>query len=351
MKKICISFLLLVSSEILADQGRIEAQWSTEKDWNNSNVEVQWVPKTNWQTNMEATLSIEKNGLGIEATIDDDGFLLNELFVDISTDNADWTIGRKPQEWSYAFYESQLNWIQDQSMIMREQYLPFGSWQTLCLDGTQSFCAMRLSGWLAQADWQMQAAYGTHAQLAAGVQIPFGLGGLLFGEIYWNEKESTKQLTTIAPFTALVGTEQTEMTQLNLGVQWSTGFNLTIQAESMLRNQGLDSDDWKTILDQIGTPNAGLASDAFEAPFGRSSHLLRLAQAWQNFDFELVNIYWPDADNSWLHELNLGYELNDRIDLGASWQHAQEGSALGRIGMQNNVAFTLSFKDGFSVAR
>jgi hypothetical protein len=335
-----------------AGQGTLEGHWTLDRAWSNSSADAPWIPATQWQSDLSATLAIDMNGIGIEATVDDDNATLERLYVDISTNKTDWTIGRKPQEWSYGFNSEQLNWVQNQSIILREQYFSFGSWQSLCLnENSQVDCAMRLSGWFSQADWQLQAAYGEYWRTAAGVQVPFGLGGLLFGEIYWSENEPTLSLQQVAPSVATVANQPESMTQINFGAQWTSSFNLTLQVESLVRNQGLDSMQWHTIVEQLNTPNAGLVSSAFAQPFGRSQHMIRLAQSWQSFEFESINLYWPDASNSWLHELNLGYVINDQIDLEINWQHARKGSVLNRIGLQDSVSVTLNFKDGFAISQ
>lgn len=355
-KTLRIDFLLLQLFVALAyahaGQGTLEGQWTLNRAWSNSSADASWIPATQWQPDLSATLTIDMNGLGIEATVDDDNATLERLYVDISTDSTDWTIGRKPQEWSYGFNSEQLNWIQDQSIILREQYFSFGSWQSLCLnENAQVDCAMRLSGWFSQADWQLQAAYGVHWRTAAGVQVPFGLGGLLFGEIYWSESEPALSLQQVAPFVVTLANQTGSMTQINIGFQWTSSFNLTLQVESLVRNQGLDSMQWQTIVEQLKTSNAGLVSSAFAKPFGHSQHMIRLAQSWQNFEFESINLYWPDATNSWLHELNLGYVINDQIELEINWQHARKDSVLNRIGLQDSVSVTLTFKDGFAIAQ
>jgi hypothetical protein len=210
---------------------------------------------------------------------------------------------------------------------------------------------MRLSGWFSQADWQLQAAYGEHWRAAAGIQAPLGEGGMLFGEIYWSEAQPTLSLNNIAPEVASITNQSESMTQINIGAQWSSNFNFTIQLESIVRNRGLDSTHWQTIVEQLKTPNAGLVSAAFSQPLGQSQHMIRLAQSWNSIEIENINLYWPDAKNSWLHELNLGYVINDQIDLEINWQHARKNSVLNRIGLQDSVAITLNFKDGFAIAQ
>jgi hypothetical protein len=328
--------------------GTLEAQWSYNRAWQSHSPNQYWLPAQNWTPELSATLLLQKQGLGIELVTDEETLQLGDVYLDLSLENTDWSIGRKSQEWSYAFSNSKLNWIEDQPFLMREQYMQAGSWQMWCAyDPEDPYCATRLGGWWSQIDWQLLLAKGNYWKAGLAAQTTIGQGGLLYAEMHVNESQMVYQSTEVMPNIVSVESEALVNSQFNVGGQWTTPFNLTFQLESLFQQQGLTEQNWQVILSQLNTANAGMVSNAFNAPFGLQQHMLRVAQTYRNWQLEDVWVLWPDAQYSWLNQFTLNYQFNNRVDFELSWQHAGHDSALSLIGMKDRIEFTVNFTDGF----
>jgi len=350
MKKLIILTLLSITNVSIASEltAQIEANWRTERNWTNNEAIQAWIPSSKWSPELEATLSLQKGGFGLSLDISEQATTLGDLYYDFSTTHADWTLGRKPQEWAFAYSDSALNWLDDQPMLMREQYASFGQWQAVCLqEGSQSECINRLNGYLSTFDWQIMMGFNEHWRVAAGLQSQVGQGGLVYGEVYWAEQEASQKIVSLTSELSTLTNDVSNFSQINLGAQWSTASNLTLHWEVLLLNQGLDEQDWQHITAQLNTSAAGLIADSHEGPFGRIQHLLRASQSLGDYAIENVWIIWPQAHDSWLNEFSVSYDIDSRFSAKVEWQHAQKDSALSQIGLENKVAITFTFEDGF----
>ncbi len=345
-----LALILLLSGSAVAAEPwskSIEIELQTERAWANADASQPWITSSQWQESLITDVLLTKQGFGLGWETENTTIEITDLYQDFSFKNADWTVGIKPQEWAYAYSDSQLNWIEDSDpMLLTEQYLPFGSWQLLCRYNHQTLCATRLTGWLDIFDWQIMIGVEDHWQGAAALQSQIGSGGLFYIESFARSQYETQTLTPIAVNISQIETEISSFVQANIGLQWT--FNqLTLQTESLFRNRGLSADDWDSIHSQLESSAAGLVADAFQSPLGRSQHLLRINQDWGAVNFENIIIFWPDANNSLLNELNLSWEITHKLTLSSEWQHSFESSLLSSIGKQDDVIFTLNFKNGF----
>ena len=254
-----------------------------------------------WQADLTATIGLNKNGFNTEIEIGQTLIHMNEFYYDVSRSAADWSIGRKPQQWSYAYNQSGLNWIDSDLLVMREQYFSSGSWQSWCyVESERNGCASRLSGWLAQFDWQLMLDYQNKFwRSGLGLQSQFGQGGLLYSELYTSEQSPYTQYIEPDIGPAVVTPAIGSQTKINLGAQWTTTFGLTAQAEFSWQQSGLNQQDWENILAQLATEDAYLISAAFTEPLARQQGMFRLALPWQNVDFETSSPHnignWSDS--------------------------------------------------------
>ena len=351
-----VGLVNLVSSSSWANDlsGQMDAQWGIDRQWSATDSDQPWIPAHNWQSDLSAQVSLFKNGFGLATTINDKTATLDELFYDFSTANAEWTLGRKPQEWAYGYNQNALNWINQETIVLREQYVPIGSWQSWCyLADNQSDspshagCATRASGWLGAADWQVMLGYQDYWRAGLGLQTQLGAGGLSYMELYASEHESLPSLAFITDDIVKLNLAKDAQTQVNLGAQWTTSFSLTVHAEIKWLANGLSANDWQAILRQLPTPQAGLVADAFNQPISKTQAMLRLAMPWHEFNFENVSILWPEADNSLLNQFSAELNLTPTLSMKASWQHNMQGHVLRRIGQQDQISVTFQFLDGF----
>ncbi len=292
-------------------------------------------------------MSVTKSGFGLATTIGENSTSLDELYYDFATENAEWTVGRKPQEWAFGYTENALNWIDQDVILLREQFASFGSWQSWCyVNEANQGCATRASGWLGAADWQVMLGYQEAWRAGLGLQAQLGSGGLTYVELYASEREPERQLATVGTGVFQIQSGMAPQTQVNLGAQWTTRYNLTIQAEMLWLEHGLDQDAWRQVLQQLLTPQAGLVADAFSQPMGRSQYMVRFALPWHEFDVENVSLLWPEADNSLLNQLSVQLKVNSSFSIKTTWQHNVEGNVLRRIGQQDQVRVQFQFIDG-----
>lgn len=345
-----LGFLLtaIVATEAAAMTGTLDAVWSLDRVWPHSNTLQNWTDAQDWQAQSEVDLGLQQNGFTVLAHISDTAVSLNELYYDLSWAGAEWSVGRKPQEWAYGYSQSALNWVDEDLMLMREQFFSFGSWQSWCysLDDTAG-CANRLSGWFNNADWQMMIDFREYWRAGLAVQTLIGDGGLVYAELYSSEMERYTQLTAIGPEVHIAGTEEGSQHQVNLGAQWTFPFKLTLQTEFRWMQQGLNSNDWNTIHAQLGTASAAMVGAAFAEPLAQQQWMVRFAQPWRDFNIENVSIYWPQANHSLFNRTQIGVDINATLSAEISWEHHVKGSVLNDIGQGNRVAIQFQFTDGF----
>ncbi len=324
----------------------VEAEWNLEKHQADSNAEQTWINASTWQERLEAELGLTKNGLGLSVLIEPENTSIEELYYENETNLFDYSLGLKEQEWAYAYSNSQLDWLDEERFALLEYYLSFGSGQLFCRAG-DGFCGGRLSGWYDQWDFQLLAGSGKTAQFSSALQRQFGSGGVAYVEFDYQQKTDITVLEKLAPATYYIAAKDTEQWQSNAGIQWTTGFNLTILGEWVYRDTALDENDWDTIADQLKTESAGLVVDAFDDPFSQHTFLIRTFWQYDKVNTENVILYWPQAKHSLLNEFTVEYELNSVLTLAAEWQHAFKGSVLNRIGQGDTIALGVNFKDGW----
>jgi hypothetical protein len=327
--------------------GQLAADWTLDKIWTNPDVAQAWVDSQDWAAHLTTSLAIQKSGFGLQLKFEEDQVTIKDLYYDFETQHADWTLGRKSQEWSFAYDHSQLNWLADPSFVLREQYFGFGQWQVGCLiDEVNNGCLTRLNGSLSATDWQLMLKNDSQWKMGAAVQHSIGQGGLLFLEVFGATEKSVSTLTEIAPDTFQVAPKNEDFGQLNLGMQWSFINSLTVQWEGLLSTADFSESQWQAIAKQLNTPTAGLVADALQSPFGQQ-HLLRISQKWEEFTFEDIFVYWPQAETSWLNNANISYKIDSRLTAKIEWQRFGEDSLLSDIGQKDKVTVSFSFDDGF----
>lgn len=349
--KIFIHFVLLSLigfSHAAPLNGRLEAEWQAQLHMENKGRAQSWINQDKRTAIYSAGLQLNKGALSSELIIDQDALSLKSLYLDIELQQSDWTLGRKPQQWSFAMMGSRLNWLDQQWLIMREQYFSTGSWQLTCAVKTDNrMCASRISGWHDLTDWQLLASFGKTWQFGGALQQTVGESSLIFAEYYYHSAEQSAQLNKLTDNIYRSSNKSKPFSQLNFGAQWSSRWQTTLHTEVLINNAGLNKYQWHKVQQQLNTPTAGLVAPSFEGSFNRLQTLFRLSQTWQNITLENNFIYWPLAQNTWLNEMTISRPLNDNFEVALSFNNTNDDGLLSAIGKQNSIALSFGFKEGF----
>ncbi|MEJ2043483.1 MAG: hypothetical protein P8X74_17200 [Reinekea sp.] len=344
------TFWFLISLPVLAlaepPKGTIEAEWAIEEHLANPDARQNWVVDQDWQTDFNVELGLTQNGFGLSTALTTDQVSLTELYYESAIAWMDYSLGLRKQEWAYAWYESQLNWLDDQQYALAEHYFSVGSGQLFCRT-SDGLCGTRFSGWYNRFDWQYLLGHSNRWHSAAALQYQFGSGGLSYIESAVEENAKVTELRSLAPSVMQLKTTKQTAWQNHIGLQWTTGFNLTLLGEWVYRPQALDRNDWQNISQQLTTHQAGLLADSFEQPLSQQTFLLR--EQWQAdaLSLENVTLYWPQAKHSFINECTIKYEANAVLTLSAQWQHAGHSSVLADIGQGDTVRLGITFNDGW----
>jgi hypothetical protein len=338
--------LIFIATPAAASQGTIEAEWRWARQWSNPDAVQDWASASLWQSELSADLSLSQQGLTATTTLDTDSAKLSELYYEHSTSWLDYTLGLRELEWAFAYYQSQLDWLDDKRQIMAEYFFSTGSAQTFCRTD-DGLCGLRLSGWHDQWDWQLLAGHSKKMQFAGALQRQFGQGGLVYLEGAYQQQAAEFRLEPISDSLWQIRETTADRWQSNIGIQWTTAFELTIQGEWLYRPNTYNRRDWDRITGQLNTTRAASVAQAFQAPL--SQHSLLLREYWQidKIALENVTLYWPQAKHSALNELTIEYELTSVLTISTEWQHTTKQSMLGRIGQGDKISISLNFTDGW----
>jgi hypothetical protein len=350
MKKQLLPLALTLSIASAEDlSGQIEARWQVNKRWQSKDPVQEWVAAQDWQSELAVDIRTQQNGLGFALAILPTNAQLRELFVDFSGQQAEWTVGQKPQEWAYAFGSDALNWLDDTPMILREQYLPWSTLQTYCASDftdRDGHCGVRLSGW-GTIEWQVMARHQNYTSMGGGFQTVLNDQWLVFSEALYHHKKTGESLLSISTDTFVVQSQKENGWETNLGVQVSTTAGTAVQYEWHYDEHRLNAQQWNQIQLQLESDSALLIANALQSPRGEHQHLLRFAQDWQSLNAEGVMIYWPDTENSLLFQASLTQELSQQLSVSLEWQQPSKPSLLAQIGQGGSVKIGLVYSEGF----
>ena len=329
-------------------EGTLNADWTAVYSQQNKEALVDWTAPASKQTQFNIDTTFSQNELTLEIQADETSLEIEQLVFELSSPTADWTIGRKPQTWGYAYSDESLNWLQDDVQLLREHYFSFGSVQTYCsMDADlKSQCGARAAGWWENIDWQTSVRRTNHWETAIALQTQWLAGGLSYIESSLAEKKGSAELTQIAPDIYQVTSTIKESATVTTGLQWSAATNTAFLWEANFQSNALTSSDWNRIKAQLSTDASGLVAPALSSQFGRWQHIVRVSQTWDAWSTDATWVYWPEAFNSWLVESTITHELNSRVTLSFGFQHTDADSVLGLTGTGQEISFRINFTDG-----
>ncbi|EAR07543.1 hypothetical protein [Reinekea blandensis] len=344
-------WLLVLMSPALATELQLEANWALDKQWSANAPAQQWVTRTDWTPELDADLALQHRGFELAVQVTPEQAQIRQLYQDVSSDNAEWTVGLKSQEWAYSHGSEDLNWLQDATFVMREQYGSRLTLQTFCqsMPDNDPGCGARITGWYDRFDGQLLTRYLDGWDVAGALQAQLGDGGLVYLEAQMETHGQWHQIQSTSPEAPLrVSQVQGNRLAGTLGVQWTLPTEVTVSYEYHYSDRHFSQGQWHSVGQQLTETSAGLLSDVLQKPFQANQHLYRLNWPILDSELEQILVVWPEM-STWISHTSITTPLTPSLSLSAEVERPNPDGLLAAIGTGPSVRVRLSLRDGITL--